>query len=89
MMQEQLLTELSSLLGELEMTDGGQRPADFDVRACDNFDSMALSLFVCAIEDNYNISLTLAELSEAGTRLSNVVGLILGKLGQAPAPLPA
>lgn len=80
MNHDRLLNELSGILGELEITDGQPRPADFDLRASENFDSMSLTMFVCAIEDHYKISLTISELSEAGTRLANVINLIISKL---------
>lgn len=77
---DKLLNELSGILGELEITDGQLYPVNFDLRTSENFDSMSLTMFVCAIEDHYKISLTLSELAESGTRMANVISLILSKL---------
>nr|WP_298146289.1 hypothetical protein [uncultured Pseudomonas sp.] len=78
-----LINELSEILGELEMTDGQPRQAEFDLRASDNFDSISLSMFACAVEDRYSVGFSVAELAESDTRLAHIAQMILGKLEQA------
>lgn len=82
MNQARLVSELSEILGELEMTDGQPRHAKFDLRDSDNFDSISLSMFACAIEDRYGIAFSIAELAESDTRLARIAQLILDKLEQ-------
>lgn len=83
MNQTRLISELSEILGELEMTDGQLRPAEFDLRDSDNFDSISLSMFTCAIEDRYAVAFSITELAESDTRLAHIAQMILGKLERA------
>lgn len=83
MNQARLISELSEILGELEMTDGQPRQAEFDLRDSDNFDSISLSMFTCAIEDRYAVAFSIAELAESDTRLAHIAQMILGKLERA------
>jgi acyl carrier protein len=89
MNQARLISELCEILGELEMTDGQLRQAEFDLRDSDNFDSISLSMFTCAIEDRYAVSLSIAELAESDTRLAHIAQVIRSKLEHAAGGMTA
>jgi acyl carrier protein len=89
MNQARLISELSEILGELEMTDGQLRQAEFDLRDSDNFDSISLSMFTCAIEDRYGVAFSIAELAESDTRLAHIAQVVRDKLNSAAFGVPA